>query len=85
MNILIFHILRKNRGGIVNYFGKLLIIIGIILVIVGGIFLLGQKMGIGKLPGDIYIQKGNFTFFFPVVTCIIISLILTLIAKIFRR
>ena len=85
MNILIFHILRKNRGGIVNYFGKLLIIIGIILVIVGGIFLLGQKMGIGKLPGDIYIQKGNFTFFFPVVTCIIISLILTLIAMIFRR
>jgi hypothetical protein len=69
----------------VNYFGKLLIIIGIILVIVGGIFLLGQKMGIGKLPGDIYIQKGNFTFFFPVVTCIIISLILTLIAMIFRR
>lgn len=68
-----------------NYFGKLLIIIGIILVIVGGIFLLGQKMGIGKLPGDIYIQKGNFTFFFPVVTCIIISLILTLIAMIFRR
>lgn len=77
--------LRKNRGGIVNYFGKYLIIIGVILVIVGGIFLLGQKIGLGKLPGDIYIQKGNFTFFFPVVTCIIISLILTLIAMIFRR
>lgn len=77
--------LRKNRGGMVNYFGKHLIIIGVVLVIIGGIFLLGQKIGLGKLPGDIYIQKGNFTFFFPVVTCIIISLILTLIAKIFRR
>ena len=64
-------------------FGKLFISIG--LIIIGGIFLLGEKFGLGKLPGDIFIQKGNFTFFFPIVSTLIISLILTLILNLFKR
>lgn len=60
--------------------GKLLIIMGIFLVVVGVAFIWGPKIPfLGKLPGDIYVRKGNFVFYFPVVTCILISLILTLI------
>jgi hypothetical protein len=66
-------------------FGKLFISIGLIMIIIGGIFLLGEKFGLGKLPGDIFIQKGNFTFFFPIVSTLIISLILTLILNLFKR
>lgn len=68
-----------------GYMGKTLVIIGLLLLVIGGILIIGQKFGLGKLPGDIYIKKGNFTFFFPIVTCIIISLILTIISNIFRR
>ncbi len=69
-------------GGI----GKMLIIFGIILIIIG-IFLnfAGKIPFIGKLPGDIYIKKDNFSFYFPVTTCIIISIILSIIFGIFRK
>lgn len=68
-----------------GYMGRTLIMIGLILLVVGIILILGQRFGLGKLPGDIFIQKGNFTFFFPIVTCIVISLILTIISNIFRK
>ncbi|OXT06410.1 hypothetical protein CE561_10655 [Thermoanaerobacterium thermosaccharolyticum] len=66
-------------------FGKVLISIGVILVIVGIILLLGGKFGIGQLPGDIIIKRGNFTFYFPLMTSIIISLVLTIILWFFRK
>lgn len=69
----------------VGYMGKILVIMGIILLIFGCIIILGEKFGLGKLPGDIFIQKGNFTFFFPIVSCLIISLILTLILNLFKK
>lgn len=67
--------------------GKFIIILGIIFVMVGGIFLLiGKIPFLGRLPGDIYIQKKNFHFYFPVVTCLAVSFILTLILSlIFRK
>lgn len=66
--------------------GKLLLILGIILSIMGLIFIFGSKVpGLGKLPGDIFIKEGNITFFFPIVTCILISIIVTLILSLFRR
>jgi len=66
--------------------GKLFLISGIVLSLVGLIFLLGAKIpGLGRLPGDIFIKKGNITFFFPIVTCILISIIVTLILSLFRR
>ena len=66
--------------------GKLFLISGIVLSVVGLIFLLGAKIpGLGRLPGDIFIKKGNVTFFFPIVTCILISIIVTLILSLFRR
>jgi hypothetical protein len=58
---------------------------GIILVIVGGIFMLLGKGGLPKLPGDIYIKKDNFVFYLPWVTSIAVSIILSLIFYLFFR
>lgn len=65
--------------------GKNLIIMGIVLIVAGIIFTLGSRLGIGRLPGDIFIKKGNMTFYFPIVTSIVISIILTLLFNILRR
>ncbi|NIS74466.1 MAG: DUF2905 family protein [Deltaproteobacteria bacterium] len=62
--------------------GKFLLVFGIVLVFLGVIVLLLRHTGIhmpGKLPGDIVIQKKNFTFYFPVTTSIIISIVLSII------
>jgi hypothetical protein len=67
-------------------FGKTLIIFGVILVGIGLLLTLGDKFPwIGKLPGDIYIKRERFSFYFPVVTSIIFSLILTLLFALFKK
>lgn len=67
-------------------FGKLLIMMGGLLVLIGLLMLLAGKVPwIGRLPGDIYVRRGNFTFYFPVVTSIIVSVLLTIIFSIFAR
>ena len=66
--------------------GKILIFSGIALVVIGLILVLGDKIPwIGRLPGDIYIKRDKFTFYFPLMTSIIISLLLTLLFAIFRK
>ena len=66
--------------------GKVIFSIGILMVIVGGAMMLtGKLFNFGKLPGDIYIQKGSFTFFFPIATMILISIILTILLNILFR
>ncbi|MBZ4643809.1 MAG: hypothetical protein JG767_1418 [Deferribacteraceae bacterium] len=65
--------------------GKILIIFGIILIISGILFIAGEKIGLGKLFGDIYFKRGNFSFYFPITTSIIISIILTILLNIFFR
>ena len=66
--------------------GKMLIILGIILIIAGIGFLFGDKIPfIGKLPGDILIKKERFNFYFPITTSIIISIILTILFSLFRK
>jgi hypothetical protein len=60
--------------------GKTLIVFGIIFIVVGVFLIFMHKIPlIGKLPGDIYIQKKNFTFYFPLATSLLISIILSLI------
>ena len=67
-------------------FGKFLVIIGIAIVVLGIILWSGIGAGfLGKLPGDIRIERGNSAFYFPIVTCIIISIVLSLIFSLFRR
>jgi len=69
-----------------NDLGKLLVIIGIVLVILGAvIWRTGGLGGLGRLPGDITVQKGHSTFYFPIVTCLLISAVLSLLAWLFRR
>jgi len=66
--------------------GRFLIVIGVILVIVGAVFLLAPKIPwLGRLPGDISIKRGNFSFYFPLGTCILISVILSLIMYLLRK
>ena len=66
--------------------GKTLIFIGIVLVVLGLIFSAAGKLPwLGNLPGDIAIQRERFTFYFPLATCILISLIITLVLYFFRR
>ncbi|MGE5583339.1 MAG: DUF2905 domain-containing protein [Bacillota bacterium] len=66
--------------------GKVLMVLGLLLLGVGALLWLGGKFwGIGRLPGDIFYKKGNFTFYFPIVTCIIISLVLSLLLSLFGR
>jgi Protein of unknown function (DUF2905) len=66
--------------------GKALIFLGILLVVIGLIFSFGSKIPwLGHLPGDIYIQRGRFSFYFPLTTCLLMSLVLTLVLYFFRR
>jgi len=64
----------------ISSFGKILVFFGIVLIVVGILFTLAPKIPwIGRLPGDIYIKKENFTFYFPISTSILLSIILSLI------
>ena len=68
--------------------GRLLILTGLFLVVLGAAFTLAQKLPLplGRLPGDILVQKGKFTFYFPLVTCLVLSVLLTLALNLlFRR
>ncbi|MFA6596900.1 MAG: DUF2905 domain-containing protein [Ignavibacteriaceae bacterium] len=70
----------------ISQIGKLLILLGGIIVILGIILLsFGKIPFLGKLPGDIIVQKKNFTFYFPVVTSILLSLLLALILYLFKK
>ena len=69
-----------------NPLGKLLIISGIVLVALGLFVTFGSRfLPLGRLPGDIVVRRGNSSFYFPIVTCIIISILLSLILRFFHR
>ncbi len=66
--------------------GKVLIIIGLVIAAMGVLMVITPRVPwLGKLPGDIIIKKENFQFYFPVTTCIIISIIVTLLFYLFKR
>lgn len=74
----------------IQYIGRFLIIIGIVIAAIGGVLMLSGKISwlgqyFGRLPGDIIIQRKNFTFYFPLATSILISLLLTLIFWVIGR
>ncbi len=69
-----------------NELGKMLFVAGVILALAGLVLWSGLgRSWIGRLPGDVHYTKGNFSFFFPVVTCLILSLLLSLLLWLFRR
>ncbi|MBG9771051.1 DUF2905 domain-containing protein [Bacillus vallismortis] len=61
-------------------FPKIIMILGAVMLIIGAVLHV-----VGKMPGDIFVKKGNVTFFFPVVTCIIISVVLSILLTLFGR
>ena len=63
---------------------KILIILGIVIFVIGLLYPYIKKIGLGQLPGDVIFKSGNSTFLFPVVTCIIISVVLTIIFNLFK-
>jgi hypothetical protein len=65
--------------------GRLLLVVGIMVVAVGGFLALGGRLPFGRLPGDISIQGQNGGFFFPVVSCIVISVVLTVVLNLIIR
>ncbi|MEW6066824.1 MAG: DUF2905 domain-containing protein [Nitrospirota bacterium] len=70
----------------IQYIGRFLIIVGFIIIGVGGLLLLSNKIPwLGRLPGDIIIHKKNLTFYFPIVTSILLSIILSFIFWIISR
>jgi len=69
--------------------GKTLLIMGIMLAVIGVVLMISGKFpffeNLGKLPGDIRIEKKTFSFYFPITTCIIISIIISLILRFFFK
>lgn len=65
--------------------GRVLILVGVISLVAGGLFVLLGKAGITSLPGDLKFGKGNFRFYFPIGTSIVLSIILTVLLNLFLR
>jgi hypothetical protein len=65
--------------------GRLLLIVGVVLVVIGGLAVLGVRLPFGRLPGDIAIEGERGGFYFPIATMIVISLVLTVLANLFFR
>ena len=73
-----------------NRFGEMLVAVGVALVVLGAIFfalghLSGKVSWLGRLPGDIYIKRGNWSLYVPLATCLLLSVILTLVFSLFGR
>lgn len=66
--------------------GKILILLGVVIIIIGAVLLFAGKIPfLGKLPGDIYIKKDNYTVYIPIATSILLSIILSIILWLFRK
>lgn len=66
--------------------GKVIVVVGIVLVVLGIILIFADRIPfIGRLPGDIYVKKERFSFYFPITTSIIVSIILTVLFSLFRK
>ncbi|TMA47498.1 MAG: DUF2905 domain-containing protein [Deltaproteobacteria bacterium] len=66
--------------------GRFLIVLGAAAILIGVLLVLVPRLPwLGRLPGDILIRRGTFTFYFPLVTCVVVSVILTLILNLFGR
>jgi len=76
---------RRDRMDLTNL-GKWIIGTGLVLILLGGLLMASGKLAGGRLlPGDIYIHRGGFSFYFPITTCLLLSLILTLVLSLLAR
>ena len=65
--------------------GRALVVFGILLVVAGGAFMLAEKLGLGRLPGDVVLERRGFKLYAPIATSILVSLVLTLLANLVLR
>jgi hypothetical protein len=65
--------------------GRLLLIAGVVIAVLGGVILLLTRAGITQLPGSISVSNGGFSFFFPVAFCIVVSVVLTVVINLIVR
>jgi thiosulfate reductase cytochrome b subunit len=66
--------------------GKLVLLLGLLLVVVGGLLMLSSKLPfLGRLPGDIHVQRGSWSFHFPLATSLLLSVVLSLLLMLFSR
>jgi hypothetical protein len=77
--------LERPEGGWPHSMSRWLVTIGLVLVIVGLLWPWLSKLGLGRLPGDIVIERGNVYIYFPIVTCIIVSVVLSFILWLMNR
>ena len=74
-----------DLGNLSGSLGRVLVIFGLLLVVIGALLIFAPKIPLlGRLPGDIVIRRENFTFYFPVATCILLSVLCTILLRIFR-
>lgn len=62
--------------------GKLVLIAGVVIAVIGGVILLLTRVGVTQVPGSISVSGGNFSFFFPVLFCVIVSIVLTVVINV---
>ena len=80
------HRLEAEYEWVMQDLGKALFFLGLVLTVVGGILWKTGGWGwLGRLPGDVFLEGKNATFYFPIVTCVVVSVVLTLVAWLFRR
>jgi hypothetical protein len=73
----------RDLGKLLLGFGALMVLLGLVLLVAGN--LSGKVPWLGRLPGDMHIQRENWTFYFPLATCLVISIVLTLLFSLFGR
>ena len=67
-----------------RYMQKILIYIGLIILVIGLLWPFLKELPIGRMPGDIVLKKDKFTFYFPIITCLVVSLIISIIFRFFK-
>ncbi len=78
--------MSEGESAVMGDWGKVLILVGLLLVVLGVIFSLGAKIPwLGQLPGDIIFRRGNLTVYFPLATSLLISVMLTLVLYLLKR
>ena len=65
--------------------GKLLLVVGLVIAAVGGLLIVGRRLGLGQLSGDVSVSTGSVSLVFPIVTCIVISVVLTILLNVLLR
>jgi len=80
----LWHSNRRNRVNWIDV-GRFLIIAGTVVIIVGVLFLLADKFPLGRLPGDLHFGAGRVRIYLPIATCILLSIVITLVVNFFSR